>query len=220
VSLSVSSLIDFTFSGNFDRFIVLRTPKSTVLDFSMSGHKVVFLGSEGVGKTSIINRFTTNTFSLHAQSTLGVAHRTSTVEVRGTPVDLVIWDTAGQEQFGALVPMYCRSARVGIIVLSVVNPESIEAVPMWKDRLYECGNHPPIVIAINKTDLCEQTPAKIEEVKTLLSQWEHVYCVSALTGDCVDQLFVQVGALALEHTQADTVQAPKPKTDEAEGCGC
>jgi small GTP-binding protein len=189
----------------------------------MSGHKVVLLGSEGVGKTAILNRFITNTFSMGAAPTLGVAHSTITVQVRGDPVDLVIWDTAGQEKFSAFVPMYCRSAKVGIIVVSVVNPESVESVARWRDRLYEGGNRPSIIIAINKTDLCESAPARIHEVRAQLADWAYVYCVSALTGDCVDQLFVQAGALAVEHPNPElgsALRAAPASPEEGNNCSC
>jgi hypothetical protein len=145
----------------------------------------------GVGKTAILNRLITNTFSMGVAPTLAVAHSTITVQVRGDPVDLVIWDTAGGEGFGAFIRMYCRSARWGSLsfrrsILSHLKASRGGGIAFTK-----------VVIAgrlssfIDKANLCESTATKIHEVRTQLREWEYVYYALARTGDCVDQVFVQ-----------------------------
>jgi 50S ribosomal subunit-associated GTPase HflX len=93
--------------------------------------------------------------------------------------------------------MYARGANVCIIVGSIVHPDSIEHIRLWRDRLFDSGEHPPIVIAINKIDLLEGAPLTIESVKVKLTDFPSPYFVSARTGDCIEGLFTEVAQLAL-----------------------
>lgn len=53
----------------------------------------------GVGKSSLLLRFSDNTFSGNYITTIGVDFKIRTVEIDGEKVKLQIWDTAGQERF-------------------------------------------------------------------------------------------------------------------------
>ena len=76
--------------------------------------KVVLLGESGVGKTSIISRYTTNTFSSILMSTTGASFATKTMmlEEENQSVKFEIWDTAGQERYRALAKVFYKNASV------------------------------------------------------------------------------------------------------------
>ena len=76
--------------------------------------KVVLLGESGVGKTSIISRYTTNTFSSILMSTTGAsfAAKTMMLEEENQSVKFEIWDTAGQERYRALAKVFYKNASV------------------------------------------------------------------------------------------------------------
>ena len=64
--------------------------------------KIVVLGAQGVGKTSLVARYVKNQFNPAATiSTVGASFLTKRVvdEDSDTVVRLQIWDTAGQERF-------------------------------------------------------------------------------------------------------------------------
>ncbi|KIR26459.1 rab family protein [Cryptococcus deuterogattii LA55] len=76
--------------------------------------KVVLLGSQGVGKTSLILRYTTRTFSVTPPpATIGSSLHTRKLVHSGVRVKLQIWDTAGQERFRSMAPIYYRGAHEG-----------------------------------------------------------------------------------------------------------
>ena len=77
--------------------------------------KVLFIGDAGVGKSSILLRFTDDTFDQHLQSTIGVDFKVKMLRLRGKKIKLTIWDTAGQERFRTLTSSYYRGAQ-GIIL--------------------------------------------------------------------------------------------------------
>jgi small GTP-binding protein len=88
----------------------------------------------GVGKTSIVHRYTTGSFSYSLTSTIGASFCAKKLSVDGCKVRLQIWDTAGQERMSFLslpfggklnltvfylnVRMVCRVQEYGADVLS------------------------------------------------------------------------------------------------------
>lgn len=53
--------------------------------------QVIIIGSRGVGKTSLMERFTDDTFCEACKSTVGVDFKIKTVELRGKKIRLQIW---------------------------------------------------------------------------------------------------------------------------------
>ena len=72
--------------------------------------KIVVLGAQGVGKTSLLMRYIKNQFSpASTTSTIGASFLTKRIvdSESDSVVKLQIWDTAGQERFGySLFPSY------------------------------------------------------------------------------------------------------------------
>lgn len=68
------------------------------------------LGSQGVGKTSLVHRFVQNKFSRQQHSTIGASFLTKrVVDIDSSSVvRLQIWDTAGQERFRSISKLYYR----------------------------------------------------------------------------------------------------------------
>lgn len=66
--------------------------------------KLVFLGEQSVGKTSLITRFMYDTFDNTYQATIGIDFLSKTMFLEDRTVRLQLWDTAGQERFRSLIP--------------------------------------------------------------------------------------------------------------------
>ena len=75
----------------------------------LAKYKLVFLGDQGVGKTSIITRFMYDSFDKNYQATIGIDFLSKTMYLEDRTVRLQLWDTAGQERFRSLIPSYIRS---------------------------------------------------------------------------------------------------------------
>ena len=63
----------------------------------LAKYKLVFLGDQGVGKTSMITRFMYDTFDNAYQATIGIDFLSKTMYMEDRTVRLQLWDTAGQE---------------------------------------------------------------------------------------------------------------------------
>jgi len=72
--------------------------------------KVVLLGKEFCGKTSLVERFLNERFAgeNRYQSTIGAAYGARRVEVAGREFVLGVWDTAGSERYESMSRMYYR----------------------------------------------------------------------------------------------------------------
>ena len=66
--------------------------------------KLLLIGEAGVGKSSILLRFTDDLFDDHQPSTIGVDFKLKMMNQGGKKVKIAIWDTAGQEKFHCLIP--------------------------------------------------------------------------------------------------------------------
>ncbi|XP_016300785.1 ras-related protein Rab-18-B-like [Sinocyclocheilus anshuiensis] len=73
--------------------------------------KILIIGESGVGKSSLLLRFTDDTFDPEIGATIGVDFKVKTLAVDGNKAKLAIWDTAGQERFRTLTPSYYRGAQ-------------------------------------------------------------------------------------------------------------
>lgn len=92
--------------------------------------KVVFAGASGVGKTSLLLRYTEGGFSdCGTTSTIGVDFGIKKVRVdNGKFVKCLIWDTAGQERFRATVKPQFRKSHVVFYVFDPHDRDTLDHV--------------------------------------------------------------------------------------------
>ena len=90
--------------------------------------KVVLIGESGVGKTSIISRYITNTFSSVLTATPGASFTTKTIYLKEykRSIKFEIWDTAGQEKYRALAKVFYKNAAVCILVYDITRRKSFD----------------------------------------------------------------------------------------------
>lgn len=120
----------------------------------LAKYKLVFLGDQSVGKTSIITRFMYDNFDKHYQATIGIDFLSKTMYLEDRTVRLQLWDTAGQERFRSLIPSYIRDSSVAVVVYDVSNRASFLNTSKWvEDVRGERGNDVIICLVGNKTDL-------------------------------------------------------------------
>ena len=106
--------------------------------------KVVLIGKTGVGKTSIISRYTSNVFKENAMATPGANFITKKVymEEEKENIKFEIWDTAGQERYRSLAKVFYKNASACILVYDITNKISFEDIQnFWAPELKE--NAPP-----------------------------------------------------------------------------
>ena len=105
--------------------------------------KIVLLGESGVGKTSIIQRYTKDKFEDEQIPTKCASFDTKIIkldEFIESYIKLNIWDTAGQEKYRALSKIFYKDASAAILVYDITNKKSFDEIKeYWYNQVKECS---------------------------------------------------------------------------------
>lgn len=117
--------------------------------------KFLVIGDSGTGKSSLLLRFTEDTFDPDQGPTIGVDFKPKTFNCHGNVVKLSIWDTAGQERFRTLTASYYRGAHGVILVYDVSRRESFDHIMSWMKEVdvYATNSNMVKMLVGNKIDL-------------------------------------------------------------------
>eukprot|EP00828_Plagiopyla_frontata_P008545 TRINITY_DN14278_c0_g1_i2.p2 TRINITY_DN14278_c0_g1~~TRINITY_DN14278_c0_g1_i2.p2 ORF type:complete len:225 (-),score=44.82 TRINITY_DN14278_c0_g1_i2:149-823(-) len=154
--------------------------------------KIVIIGNSGVGKSSILMRFTDDQFKDSYLATIGVDFRFKTIEIDEKKVKLQIWDTAGQERFRTITSAYYKGADGIIIVFDSTNEQSFTDIESyWLNELNNYAEkNVELLLLGNKSDLNEEKVIKQERAQDLAQQKNLAYFeTSAKTADCIQNAF-------------------------------
>jgi len=125
--------------------------------------KILIIGDGTSGKSSILNRYTDNTFNTNYTSTIGVDFKTKIVKINDKTVKLQIWDTAGQERFKAVTTVYYRGINGILLVYDVTSRISFNNIDRWIDEIIKYAPPDVLILLIgNKSDFAERQ-VSIEE---------------------------------------------------------
>lgn len=167
----------------------------------LSQIKVVLLGDEGVGKTSLLRQWTSNVYDPNTPSTIGGAAQIKRDMVNGQQYSFQIWDTAGAERYRALAPLYARDSYAAMIVFDMTRRTSFDHLDDWVNFIHQHGDIPFILIG-NKTDLTNKIEIPPEDATNYAFSVEsQFYETSAKFGINVDLAFRQLEITAIEYFQ-------------------
>lgn len=189
---------------------------------SPSKYKVVFLGDQSVGKTSIILRFMYDSFDPNYQATIGIDFLSKTMYVDDSVVRLQLWDTAGQERFRSLIPSYIKDSSFAIVVYDITSKQSFDTVQKWvEDARALRGSEVQIMLVGNKADLAEKREVPMEDAQKLSEELNVMFIeVSAKAGVNIKQLFRNLSdslpGEGKEKTKPETVQIESGETKKPE----
>ncbi|KAG1444034.1 hypothetical protein G6F56_010456 [Rhizopus delemar] len=187
-------------------------------------YKLVFLGEQSVGKTSLITRFMYDTFDSTYQATIGIDFLSKTLYLDDKTVRLQLWDTAGQERFRSLIPSYIRDSSVAVIVY--------DTSTKWVDDVRaERGDEAIVVLVGNKTDLNDTREVTTAEGEKRAKELNVMFIeTSAKAGYNVKSLFRKIAqALPGVNGQDQPTGSEKDQTQklnlnksesEANSCAC
>uniref|UniRef100_A0A061R075 Ras-related protein Rab-23 n=1 Tax=Tetraselmis sp. GSL018 TaxID=582737 RepID=A0A061R075_9CHLO len=131
--------------------------------------KVLVVGNGAVGKTSMIKRFCKGVFTDEYKKTIGVDFLEKVIHVDslGEDVRLMLWDTAGQEEFDAITRSYYRGAGAAVLAFSTVDRDSFDAIPKWKEKVTKEAGDIAMALVQNKVDLIDQAVVTSEEAEAM-----------------------------------------------------
>ena len=153
--------------------------------------KLIVVGNQGTGKSCILNRFVNETFEENYQATIGLDFQSKNVTIHDQDVRLILYDTAGQEKFRSLIPMYIREAQIILLIYDITDRESFDSMPKWIQEVLQVKNSEAVFVLIgNKIDLEDKRQISSEEGKKFAEENNFIFQeVSAKTGDNFEKLF-------------------------------
>ena len=153
--------------------------------------KLIVVGDQNTGKSCILNRFANEIFEENYQATIGLDFLNKIVNINGQEVHLTLYDTAGQEKFRSLIPMYIREAQIILLIYDITSKESFESIPKWFSDILNVKNDEAIFALVgNKIDLNDKRVVSFEEGKKLANEKNIIFEeVSAKDGQNFNELF-------------------------------
>jgi small GTP-binding protein len=153
--------------------------------------KICLLGAFGVGKTSLTRRYVSSIFSDTYLTTVGVKIDKKTLDVGTTPVSLVIWDIAGEDEVSAVRTSYLRGAAGYLLVVDVTRAQTLDVARTIQSRVATEIGDIPFLCLLNKIDVeaWDISDARIEELQQ--AGWT-IERTSAKTGAGVEEAFAEL----------------------------
>lgn len=189
----------------------------------MQAIKCVVVGDGAVGKTCLLISYTSNVFPTEYVPTV-FDNYSANVMYEGKPINLGLWDTAGQEDYDRLRPLSYPQTDVFIACFSVVSPSSYDNIASkWIPEIrHHCPNTPVLLLAtkidlrdnpdhINKLKLKHQAPITTQKGKDLANRFN-----AAMYVEC--SAYLQTGLQTVFEGAIQTVNNPVKTNAKAKKC--
>mmetsp|Transcript_17655 Transcript_17655/g.37498 ORF Transcript_17655/g.37498 Transcript_17655/m.37498 type:complete len:212 (-) Transcript_17655:102-737(-) len=191
--------------------------------------KLLLIGDSGVGKSSLLAKFTDDKFTPNMSQTIGMDFKVKMLELGGRRVKLQIWDTAGQERFNTITQQYYRNAMGVILVYDSTSEDSFANVRRWAAQVAAHGKEGTDRLLVgNKAD-CDVV-IDSERGRALAEEYGMPFVeTSAKSGMNVKEAFVSIAdtvRLRLQkkegHTDCSTIRlgskAAAESSEERKAC--
>jgi small GTP-binding protein len=165
--------------------------------------KVSIIGDYAVGKTSLIKRYTTDSFNEGYKATLGAAISTFKTKIDDDDVSLQVWDLAGQTSFRRVRVQYLFGTDFAIAVFDLTRKESLDSIKEWVDDVRQGAPEVLLYLVGNKTDLKDARVVNATMAEKIMKKMKMLGYMetSAKDGTNVRELFEVISKLLVQHSQ-------------------
>ncbi len=166
--------------------------KSSGLKFTF---KITVIGNGRVGKTSLIQKFTQDSFQKDYIKTIGAQFSIYDKEIDGDKIRLLFWDIAGQDDFNFLRSSFFKNSKAAILVYSLeendLGEKSFQHIPNWHEDIVQFCGTIPVVLFANKIDLVDENNLDNSSILKVVNELNFLgyYITSAKTGQGVIEAF-------------------------------
>ena len=159
--------------------------------------KILLLGDSSVGKTSLMIRFTDDSFEENSASTIGAEFKKKEIELNEKKIEQNIEDTAGQEKYRSVAKNFIRGVDGIIFTFDLTNENSFQRIKNWLITSEEVNQGFEKILVGNKLDLPDKKVSK-NKAETFCEKYKMKYFeVSAKDGTNVELIFREMAQLIL-----------------------
>ena len=172
-----------------------------------------------VGKTSLLNQYVKNEFSLQYKATIGADFLTKTIDRGEEVIQLQLWDTAGAEKYHAMGSGFYRNSETCVLVFDLTDKQSFLDVETWRNEFLTQLNPPdadiyPFILLGNKSDLTDMIKVEKTDIDSYCAQHNNMpyFDTSAKDNVNLEEAFEKVADLAYaRHTKNEESFVPDAK---------
>lgn len=192
------TVVDQTSEKKTTQSIVLLTKNPMGLGKKEAIHfKVIIIGDACSGKSSILLKFTSDTFIENNKPTIGVDYKIKYIKINDDMIKLKIWDTAGQERFRSIVRTYYSNSDGIILVFDPTSKNSFDDLDIWIDEIKIEEIHTnPIILVSTKSDLKNKIVISSKEVNEFINRHNDLNITyiesSSKYGQNIDDIFIEL----------------------------
>jgi small GTP-binding protein len=160
--------------------------------------KIVILGDPNIGKSCLISRYVNSAFST-VDPTIGCNYFRKEILINNFKIKLDMWDTAGQEKYRSLTPMYYRNADIILLCFDLSEPRTLRDISNWNNSIKTTLINPNAQIVLVGTKLDIKNLSMNELIEDLRAKYSYDYYeTSAKTGENIDETFLTIVKKFLE----------------------
>ena len=154
--------------------------------------KVIIIGNQSTGKTSLINKYVYNKFSNDYKATIVSQFDYKIIKKEEQNYRLSFWDLAGQDKNPEMIKLFSQDSNGVIICCEVNNIKSMKDTLIWKENLINSIdiNKVTIILCENKCDLLNKNDEKINELENFSQENKFNKCfrTSSLNGYGIEDM--------------------------------
>ncbi|KAG9014321.1 GTP-binding protein [Tulasnella sp. JGI-2019a] len=164
-------------------------PDAVTASSEFAMNKALIIGDAGVGKSSLLGRYTSNSWNPHICATTGIHYEMWQASCDGISTWDHYWDASGGGQYRSLIHKYITGIRSIWLVYDITDRSSFTNIQGWFHMANHKGDGVIIRLIGNKSDRWDKRVVSMHEGRTLASSlgaW--FYETSAKTNEGVQAL--------------------------------
>ncbi len=154
--------------------------------------KICMLGSFAVGKTSLVARYVRGEFSEKYLTTVGVKIDRKELVIDEQPLNLMVWDIHGDDEFQRVRASYLRGVSGYFLIADGTRPATLDAAIRLHEMTVSHVAAPPFILLLNKADLALDWTIEADRIRALIDQGWYVHKTSAKLNEHVEASFEQL----------------------------
>lgn len=163
----------------------------------MISKKICMLGTNAVGKTSLVQQFVHTHFSPTYVSNIGLMLEKRVVSANGVDVELLLWDLYGEDRFQKIQISQLRGMSGYLLVVDGTRLHTLDDALALNERVTATGIKAPGLLVINKVDLADEWEVGTDRQAQLAESGWEIFRTSAKTGENVKEAFLRLAVMML-----------------------